>query len=104
MNNENLSYKEILNRIGYFRNIKNLSAYQLGIQLGHSKTYFYRIESGEIKLTMEMFIDVLEVLGVTTSEFFYPFINEDDEKLITKILSLSKESKLIIKTLLENLK
>lgn len=104
MNNENLSYKEILNRIGYFRNIKNLSAYQLGIQLGHSKTYFYRIESGEIKLTMEMFIDVLDILDVTTSEFFYPFINEDDEELITKILNLSKESKLIIKTLLENLK
>ena len=104
MKKENLSKEEILNRIGYFRNKKNITAYKLGMQLGHSKTYFYRIESGEIKLTMEMFIDVLEVLGVTTSEFFYPFINEDDEKLITKILSLSKESKLIIKTLLENLK
>lgn len=47
MENINLSKKEIINRIGYFRNLRNISAYKLGLELGHSKTYFYRVESGE---------------------------------------------------------
>lgn len=104
MKKENLSKEEILNRIGYFRNKKNITAYKLGMQLGHSKTYFYRIESGEIQLTLEMLLDVLDILGVTTSEFFCPYIKEEDEELFEKILSLSKENKQTISGLIEKLK
>ena len=51
----NLNQKEIIERIGYFRAKKNISAYKLGMQLGHRKTYFYRVESGQIKLSLEAF-------------------------------------------------
>lgn len=104
MKKENLSKEDILNRIGYFRNKKNITAYKLGMQLGHSKTYFYRIESGEIQLTLEMLLDVLDILGVTTSEFFCPYIKDEDKELFEKILSLSKENKQTISGLIEKLK
>ena len=66
-----LSKQDILNRIGYFRNKKNMSAYELGMILGHSKGYFYRIEHGEISLSVEMLLDILKILNVSTEEFFY---------------------------------
>ena len=66
MNNFNFNHEEIIARIGYFRNKKNISAYDLSLQLGHSKNYFYRIESGETALTMELFLKVLEVLEIST--------------------------------------
>ncbi len=62
MENKSLTKKEIIDRIGYFRNLRNMSAYKLGMELGHSKTYFYRIESGEIQLILDMLLEVLDIL------------------------------------------
>lgn len=104
MENINLSKKEIINRIGYFRNLKNMSAYKLGLKLGHSKTYFYRIESGEIQLTLDMFLEVLDILQVTTTEFFCPTIKEEDQALLNMIDNLSTENKQIILDLMKKLK
>ncbi|MGN0960741.1 MAG: helix-turn-helix domain-containing protein [Christensenellales bacterium] len=104
MKNTNLSKKEILERISFLRTKKNISAYKLGIELGHSKTYFYRIESGEIQLTMDLFLDILDVLNVTTSEFFCPYINEEDKQLLDNINSLSEKNKKTIIELIANLK
>lgn len=105
MQNTNLSKQDIINRIGYFRNKKNISAYKLGMELGHSKTYFYRIESGEIGLTIELLLDILQILDVTTSEFFCPTLNTNqDEELIDQINSLSPENKQTILDLIKKLK
>ncbi len=100
----NLSKKEIIERIGYFRNLRNISAYKLGIELGHSKTYFYRIESGEIQLTIDMLLDVLDILQVTTTEFFCPILKEDDKILLDMIDKLSPENKQTITDLIKKLK
>lgn len=102
MRNENLSNKEILYRIGYFKNLKNISSYKLGLLLGHSETYFYRIESGKIQLTMPTFLEVLDILEVTTSEFFCPFI-EEDKALIEKLQKTSEKNKTIINDILDKL-
>lgn len=104
MKNINLSKKEIIERIGYFRNLRKISAYKLGMQLGHSKTYFYRIESGEIQLTLDIFLEVLEILQVTTTEFFCPTLKEDDKVLLDMIGSLSIENKQTIMDLIKKLK
>lgn len=99
----NLTREDILNRIAYFRNKQNISAYQMSLKLGHARSYFYRIESGEIQLTMEVFLEVLEILNLTTAEFFYPYVDEfhkdmDDLKMIK---SLTDEERKSIKTLLK---
>ncbi|MBO5926256.1 MAG: helix-turn-helix transcriptional regulator [Clostridia bacterium] len=104
MENLNLSKKEIIERIGYFRNLRNISAYKLGIELGHSKTYFYRIESGEIQLTVDMLLDILDILQVTTTEFFSPTLKDDDKKLFEMISNLSLENKQTIVDLIKKLK
>ena len=104
MENINLSKKEIIDRIGYFRNLRKISAYKLGMQLGHSKTYFYRIESGEIQLTLDMLLEVLDILHVTTTEFFCPTLKEDDKVLLDMIGNLSTENKQTIIDLIKKLK
>ena len=104
MENINLSKKEIIERIGYFRNQRNISAYKLSMELGHSKTYFYRIESGEIQLTLDMLLEVLEILQITTTEFFCPTLKEDDKVLLDMIGSLSLENKQTILDLIRKLK
>ena len=100
----NLSKQEIIERIGYFRNKRNISAYKLGIELGHSKTYFYRIESGEIQLTVDMLLEILDILQVTTTEFFSPIIKEEDKLLLDMINSLSSENKQTIIDLIKKLR
>ena len=104
MENLNLSKKEIIERIGYFRNKRNISAYKLGIELGHSKTYFYRIESGEIQLTVDMLLEILDILQVTTTEFFSPIIKEEDKLLLDMISNLSYENKQTIIDLIKKLR
>ena len=104
MVNINLRKEEILNRIGYFRNLRNISAYKLGLELGHSKTYFYRVESGEIALTLDMLLDILDILQVTTTEFFCPSLKDDDKILLEMINNLSPENKQTILDLVKKLK
>lgn len=104
MENLNLSKKEIIERIGYFRNQKKISAYKLGIELGHSKTYFYRVESGEIQLTVDMLLEVLDILKVTTTEFFCPILKQEDKELLDMVGNLSPESKQTIIELIKKLK
>lgn len=101
---DSLSKKEILNRIGYFRNRKNMSAYKLGLELGHSKTYFYRIESGEIQLTIDLLLEILEILGVSTSEFFCPSLTLEDQTLLKLIAGLNEDNKKTIIDLVKRLK
>lgn len=98
----NLSKQDIINRIAYFRNKKKMSAYELSLSLGHSTSYFYRIENGEINLSMDLFLDVLKVLDITTFEFFYLDLDnyEQDIKNLNIIKSISEEQMQSIKTLL----
>lgn len=104
MINENLTNKEIIERLSYFRTLKNVSAYKLGQELGHAKTYFYRIESGDIALTTETLLDCLQILGVSTNKFFCPTLKQEDISLLNKINNLSQENKSTIIGLIDKLK
>ncbi|MBO4936903.1 MAG: helix-turn-helix transcriptional regulator [Clostridia bacterium] len=103
MNSENLTAKEIIERISYIRTKKNISAYKMSKDLGHSKTYFYRIESGEMQLTINNLIEVLQILGVTTSEFFCPTLNEEDKLILNNLNNLSDDNKKTILDLIKKL-
>ncbi|MBO5925344.1 MAG: helix-turn-helix transcriptional regulator [Clostridia bacterium] len=104
MEKANLTKQDILNRIGYFRNLRNISAYKLGLELGHSKTYFYRIESGEIQLTLDTLLEILDILQVSTTEFFSPILKEEDVALFEAFNNLSPDSKQTILDLTKKLK
>ena len=78
---------EILYRIGYFQNKRNISSYELGQRLGHTKGYFYRIENKEIALTTKMLVEILEILDISSEEFFYSdFENYQQHKDIIESL------------------
>lgn len=103
--NNNLTKEEIIQRISYFRTKRGLSAYEMGLRMGHSENYFYRIESGEINLNLEGLLDILAILDVSTSEFFYPDVEnfDTDNELLIKFKPLTEEEKKSLITLL-NLK
>lgn len=99
----NLTREDILNRIAYFMNKQNISAYQMSLKLGHSRNYFYRVEAGQIQLTIEVLLEVLEILNLSTSEFFYPYIDRfhKDMENLEIINSLSEEERNSLITLLK---
>ncbi len=102
MKNSNLTYKDILDRLGYFMNKKSITAYELSLRLGHCDNYIYRIQVGRNKLSAKTLIDCLEILEVSTSQFFYPDLenyDKDMEKLKT-INSLTDEEFQSIMTIL----
>lgn len=103
MENKNFTTQEILERLAVLRTEKKMSAYKLGMMLGHSKTYIYRIESGEIQLTLDRFLEILDVLNVTTTEFFCNNCPTRDKALIELIDGLSKDNKEIILELINRI-
>lgn len=76
-----MTKQNILHRLAYFRNKRNVSAYKLGRDLGHANNYFYRIENGDIELTVALLLDAPDYLNVTTSEFFLTDLNSCENKL-----------------------
>ena len=99
----NFTNDEILNRIAYLKNKKGLSAFQLSLQLGHASTYFYRLQTKTVKLGVEMLLEILEILDVSTQKFFYPDIEnyEADMEILRAYKSLNEEEQKSIRTILK---
>lgn len=81
MSSVNLTNKEVFDRIKYFRKQKRMSAFDLSRELGHSATYLYRLEKGEIDLSISTLFSILDILNVNTFEFFYPTLDRFEEDL-----------------------
>ncbi len=94
-----MEIKEILNRIGYVRNTKNLSAREVSLRIGMSPQYVAQVESGRIVLTVEKLLQILEVCDFPLERFFSPNIvdyNEDQElKNLIESLPSNKKKNII---------
>ena len=102
-----MNYEEFIrNRITKLRMLKNVSEYQMSLDLGHSKSYIQSISSGRALPSMSEFISICEYLGVTPKEFFddensnpmlhgeiIESINDMQDKDIELILALLKRLK-----------
>ena len=88
-----MDYKQIVERLSLIRTSKNLSSRELGMMLGNSETYFYKVENNSIILSIPKFLDILEMLQITTDEFFYDdFSNyKRDKEILEMTKSLTKE-------------
>ena len=60
----------IRNRITQLRILKGVSEYQMGYDLGHSRSYMYNISSGKSLPPLPEFLEICNYLGVTPSQFF----------------------------------
>ena len=94
-----MEVKEVLTRIGYVRNIKNLSAREVSLRIGMSPQYVAQLESGRIVLTVEKLLQILEVCEFPVERFFSPNIadyNVDEElKSLIEDLPTNKKKNII---------
>lgn len=98
-----MELKDIIQRIGYFRNKANLSARALSLSIGKNQAYINKLEAGEFEPSMKIILEIIESLGITEEEFFYSNFqtyNIDKENLDI-IKRLSPEKKNALKELLK---
>ena len=65
-----MDINEILHRVGYVRNKANLSARELSLRMGMSQQYVSKLESGQIVLTVEKLLQILEICDFPIERFF----------------------------------
>lgn len=85
-----MDYSEFIrNRITQLRMAKNVSEYQMSLDLGRSRSYIQGISSGRALPSMNEFISICEYLGITPQEFF----NDDVENpaLMQKLLDAASD-------------
>ena len=99
--------KEVGLRVSYIRNKMGLSARELSLRIGKNEAYISRLESSKdsFEPSVTALLDIIEVCGMTESEFFYDNINdyENDKKILDLIKKTkNKEIKESIIKILEN--
>lgn len=60
----------IAKRLTELRIKKDVSEYQMSLELGHSRSYIQSITSGRVLPSMKEFLAICEYLGVTPVQFF----------------------------------
>ena len=75
----------IRNRITQLRIAKDVSEYQMSLDLGHSKSYVQGITSGRALPSMNEFISICDYFDITPKDFFDDKI--DNPALMQKLLN-----------------
>lgn len=90
-----MEIKEVLSRLGYVRNLANLSAREVSLRIGMSPQYVAQLESGRIVLTVEKLFQILEVCNFPVERFFSPNIRDYnvDNELVNLIQSMKSDKK-----------
>ena len=64
-----LTYDDVINRIGFFRNKANLSARETSLRLGYSEQFVKRIENKSVELKVSTLLAFLTLLHQLRSFF-----------------------------------
>ena len=101
-----LSYNDIINRIGFFRNKANLSARETSLRLGYSEQFIKRIENKSVELKVKTLLDFCEIVDITPQDFFYlgNSYNKEDKNVLELFNNLSLENRQMIIELMKRLK
>lgn len=95
--------KFIQERINDLRMKKNISEYQLSLELGHSQEYIQAITSGRNLPSMSAFLEICAYFDITPSEFFNPSINNPSlvRNIMEDVEKLSDSNLLLLSTVLK---
>lgn len=98
-----MELKDIISRVGYFRNKANLSARALSLNIDKNPAYITKMEAGEFEPSMKVILEIIEACGITPEEFFYEDINSYklDKENLSIIKNLSEHKKSALKELLK---
>lgn len=96
----------IRNRITELRLKKNVSEYQMSLDLGQSKSYIQGISSGRAMPSMAQFLNICDYFEIDPIQFFdsevlYPQLNH---RIMEEIKTLDDEDLMFIITLINRLK
>lgn len=101
-----MNYKEIGTRIRKYRKLKNISQEELAEKIDISTTHMSHIETGSTKLSLQVLVDIAQILEVSTDTLIFEKTsklkiqkietilsdcNENEIAFITKIVETSKE-------------
>lgn len=90
-----MRYRDIVNRICVIMEEKNLSDRKLSGLLDRDDSYFNRIKNGHSALSIEVLLEILDILNVSAEEFFYgnPDSYKVDKELISSLGKMDVEKK-----------
>jgi len=103
---EKLTYDEVINRVGFFRNKANLSLRETSMRLGYNPQFMKTIEDKSIELKVRTLLDFCDVVDITPQDFFYlgKQYSKEDKNFLDLFAALSAENKQIIVDLMKKLK
>lgn len=101
-----MDINEIINRIGYFRNKKNLSARELSLRIDKNEAYINHLESSKFNLKVSILLNILNALEISCAEFFSDnYANyEQDKEILDLLNALPAERKNSFIDLMKNTK
>lgn len=90
-----MTSKEIILRLGHFRNQANLSARELSLRIGKHEGYISKLESYDFNITIDMLTKILETLNISYPEFFADnYVSYAKNKQLYELIeSLSEDKK-----------
>lgn len=104
--NKDKNLRDLIGRLGYIRTQRNLSAREVSLRMGYSESWYYRVESGEIDISISTLYALMELFEISPSELFYYDIAKykEDEEILNLLKKMTKEDKLAVSHLLQNRK
>lgn len=92
-----MELKDIILRIGYFRNELKLSARELSLRIGKHEGYINKLESNDFNLPTKILLEIIKALEITEEQFFssnYMNYKQDNElyEIVKKLPKDKKES------------
>lgn len=101
-----MNLDNLIQRIGYFRNKKNLSARELSLRIGKSNTYINQIECKNFTLSLPVLFDIINALEISAAEFFSDNYQnyEQDKEILSILYALSPDRKKSFLDLMKNTK
>ena len=79
----------IRRRITELRIKRNISEYQMSLDLGKSQGYMQSISSGRTLPAMQSFLEICDYFGITPQEFFDT--DHENPKLLRQVIEAEKE-------------
>ena len=98
-----MTIKELIERISYIRNEKNISARELSLRIGKHQGYISKLEVEDFNLSTPMLLKIIEALEIDEGEFFCKLLTKDNKSFLEKYNKLSDANKQTINDLIDTL-